>query len=215
MTAMKSVYLFLLIIIVSACGAVIQNDAEKTSHHTEVSLSATDSLLLLFKDHPEFWSDGFDFPVGKPDAKGYYNAQAFRKNDHLGDDWNGRGGGNTDLGDTIFAISNGYVTEAFQFYGGWGKVMRIASCYKNQSDSKMVESLYAHMTEMFFKKGQWVKKGQPIGTIGTAEGIYLAHLHHEIRNEPGRDLGAGYSSDTSGYLNPTQFIKSHRHLPNS
>ncbi|WP_240642318.1 hypothetical protein [Nonlabens xiamenensis] len=28
----------------------------------------------------------FDFPVGKPEAKGYYNAQAFGVNDHLGDD---------------------------------------------------------------------------------------------------------------------------------
>lgn len=158
MTAMKSVYLFLLIIIVSACGAVIQNDAEKTSQHTEVSLSQLTPCSYFSKTIRSFGRYGFDFPVGKPDAKGYYNAQAFRKNDHLGDDWNGRGGGNTDLGDTIFAISNGYVTEAFQFYGGWGKVMRIASCYKNQSDSKMVESLYAHMTEMFFKKGQWVKR---------------------------------------------------------
>ena len=31
----------------------------------------------------------FDFPVGKPDAVGYYNAQEFTENDHLGEDWNG------------------------------------------------------------------------------------------------------------------------------
>ena len=40
-------------------------------------------------------SDGFDFPVGPPDAKGYYDAQSFGKNRHLGSDWNGVGGGNT------------------------------------------------------------------------------------------------------------------------
>ncbi len=28
-------------------------------------------------------SDAFDFPVGKPDAKKYYNAQKFGKNAHL------------------------------------------------------------------------------------------------------------------------------------
>ncbi len=27
--------------------------------------------------------------------RGYYNAQVFGKNNHLGDDWNGVGGGNT------------------------------------------------------------------------------------------------------------------------
>ena len=38
----------------------------------------------LFANHPKYIVDGFDFPVGKPDAKGYYNAQPFMKNTHLG-----------------------------------------------------------------------------------------------------------------------------------
>lgn len=33
----------------------------------------------LFAQKPRYLSDGFDFPVGKPDAKGYYNAQKFGK----------------------------------------------------------------------------------------------------------------------------------------
>lgn len=207
---MKNLLLFVVIAASAACGAVIQPGAEDHVVEVQYPLSKKDSLMLLFHEHQEFWSDGFDFPVGKPDAKGYYNAQGFQKNEHLGDDWNGRGGGNTDFGDTIYSISNGYVTEAFQFYGGWGKVMRIASVFRSKEQVDMVESLYAHMNDMLVKKGQWVKKGQAIGTIGNAEGIYLAHLHHEIRNAPGRDLGAGYGKDTTGYLNPTLFIKSHR-----
>lgn len=51
-------------------------------------------------------SDGFNFPIGKPDAKGYYNAQKFGENNHLGDDWNGNGGGNSDLGDEVFSCAN-------------------------------------------------------------------------------------------------------------
>jgi hypothetical protein len=47
------------------------------------------------------YAEHFDFPAGKPDGEGYYNAQGFGKNNHLGADWNGNGGGNTDLGDTI------------------------------------------------------------------------------------------------------------------
>ena len=38
---------------------------------------------------------GFDFPVGPPDAQGYYDAQSFGRNRHLGEDWNGNGGGNS------------------------------------------------------------------------------------------------------------------------
>jgi len=40
-------------------------------------------------------ADGFDFPVGKPDADGYYKARGLRLRSpvHFGEDWNGRGGG--------------------------------------------------------------------------------------------------------------------------
>lgn len=86
-------------------------------------------------------TNGYDFPVGKPDAKQYYNAQDFQENYHLGDDWNGVGGGNTDLGDPIYAIANGYVSFAEDTKGGWGNVIRIV--HYNPDQSK-IESVYAH-----------------------------------------------------------------------
>jgi len=62
---------------------------------------------------PGYLADAFDYPVGKPDAKQYYNAQPFGKNYHLGDDWNGKGGGNTDLGDPgitlIYILKSGKI----------------------------------------------------------------------------------------------------------
>lgn len=45
----------------------------------------------FFLEHPEYLSDGFDFPVGKPNAKGYIDKQPFGKNFHLGEDWNAAG----------------------------------------------------------------------------------------------------------------------------
>ena len=40
-------------------------------------------------------ADGFDQPVGKPNAEGYYMARGVRLSPpvHYGEDWNGRGGG--------------------------------------------------------------------------------------------------------------------------
>ena len=149
----------------------------------------------------------FDFPVGKPNAKGYYNAQKFQENYHLGDDWNSVKGGNSDLGDHIYAIANGYVAATKNHKGGWGNVIRIIHQLPNK---KQVESLYAHCDTIFVKQNSWVKKGQIIGTIGNVDGLYLAHLHLEIRNKINLPIGNGYSKDTTGYLDPTEFIKTNR-----
>ena len=155
-------------------------------------------------------ADGFDFPVGKPNAKGYYNAQKFGRNNHLADDWNGRGGGNTDLNDPVYAIADGIVVQSKNFRGGWGRVMRILHNSGTRKKPVYVESLYAHMRTLLVKPGMLVTRGQKIGTIGNANGVYWAHLHLEIRTSINMPLGQGYSRDTMGYTDPTKFIKRHR-----
>lgn len=152
-------------------------------------------------------TNGFNFPVGQPDAAGYYNAQPFKKNNHLGDDWNAVTGRNTDLGDPIYAVANGQVTLAKDLKGGWGNVIRLLHKLPN---GKTVESIYAHCDKLQVQENQIVTKGSQIGTIGTAHGMYLAHLHFEIRDTINMDIGPGYSENTAGYLDPTAFIKSHR-----
>ncbi len=179
---------------------------QKTTKPEKITLSKseqTDSLHFP----KEFIVDGFDFPVGKPDARGYYNAQKFGKNNHLGDDWNANTGGNTDLGDPIYSIANGYVTHAFDHKGGWGKVIRVIH---KMPDNRYFESLYAHCDSMLVSEKTFIKKGEKIGTIGTADGLYLAHLHFELRNRINMPLGGGYSNNTEGYLDPTEFINKNR-----
>ncbi|WP_340156011.1 M23 family metallopeptidase [uncultured Winogradskyella sp.] len=164
-----------------------------------------DYKTLILKD-TTFISEGFDFPVGKPNAKGYYNAQKFQENNHLGDDWNGVGGGDSDLGDPIYAIANGYISEVKDYEGGWGNVIRIVHLHNNQ----LYESLYAHCDSILVNSNRFIKKGEQVATIGNCNGAYFAHLHLEIRNEVDLDIGGGYSEDTTGYLDPTDFIKKNR-----
>jgi murein DD-endopeptidase MepM/ murein hydrolase activator NlpD len=154
--------------------------------------------------------DGFDFPVGKPDAKGYYDAQPFTENHHLGSDWNGVKGGNSDLGDPVYSAADGVVSFAEEVGGGWGKVVRVISCVEELGQPQEVEALYAHFDTIAVKAGQKLKRGEQIGTIGNANGQYLAHLHFELRKKPGLPLGGGYSHDSTGYLHPTNFLKTHR-----
>jgi murein DD-endopeptidase MepM/ murein hydrolase activator NlpD len=205
--------------------AIAQSKGVGPKQQIGEAISTDDSLQLFFQKNPEFYSTGFDYPVGKPNAKGYYNAQGFGKNNHLGDDWNGNGGGNTDLGDAVYSISEGVVTESVNYYGGWGNVTRVAHAIKgswkiengklvNDATSKasacIVESLYAHSKTVLVKHGDAIKRGQQIATIGNAEGKYLAHLHLELREHAGLPLGEGYSANTIGYLDPSKFISNYR-----
>ncbi len=157
-------------------------------------------------------SESFDFPVGAPNAKNYYNAQKFGKNHHLGDDWNGRGGGNTDFGDPVYAISDGIVSFSADIKGGWGNIIRIYHNYGTTQKPVTIESLYAHLNKRLVKIGSLVKKGDKIGTIGNANGRYWAHLHFEIRDTLDMPVGQGYSINTQGYIDPTKFIRSHRKI---
>ena len=154
----------------------------------------------------DYTATSFDFPVGKPNAMGYYNAQKFGSNHHLGDDWNAVTGGNSDLGDPIYSIANGYVQFARNIKGGWGNVIRI---HHQLPNGKLVESLYAHCDTILVREHSWIKKGEQIGTIGTAFGKYPAHLHLEMRDTVGMPIGGGYSRNSTGYLDPTKFINEH------
>ncbi len=155
-------------------------------------------------------ADGFDFPLGPPDGEGYYNAQPFGRNLHLGDDWNGLGGGNTDLGDTIYSIATGKIVFAEDIAGGWGKVIRVLHRTDSASEEAQIEALYAHLDTFWIQPDQLIKRGEALGTVGNAGGIYYAHLHLEIRSAVGLPIGGGYSADTSGYLDPSAFIKKNR-----
>src|SRR5437867_1382494 len=72
---------------------------------------------------PIRYADGFDCPVGRDGAKHYYKARGFQPNAHLGEDWNGVGGGDTDLGDPVYGVAHGLVVFARDYRMGWGNVI--------------------------------------------------------------------------------------------
>jgi murein DD-endopeptidase MepM/ murein hydrolase activator NlpD len=149
----------------------------------------------------------FGFPVGGGTASGYYNAQPFGDNLHLGDDWNGVGGGDTDLGDPVLSIAGGVVRSTGDHGGGWGSVVRVVHDIGAPGAPGFIESLYAHLSSIEVAAGDVVSRGQRIGAIGNAGGRYPAHLHFEIRDRIDLPLGRGYGAQVSGYLDPTAFIR--------
>ena len=162
-------------------------------------------------------ADGFDFPVGKPDAKGYYKARGMRLRPpvHFGEDWNGRGGGDSDLGDPIYSVADGVVMFAYQLRGGWGRCILVRHAYRDLKSGKVkfIDSQYAHLRSMLVKKGDYVKRGQKIGTLGGNAGMYPAHLHFEMRH----NLNIGMQRNSvarslTNWADPTSFIIAHRRL---
>ncbi|MGH8048131.1 MAG: murein hydrolase activator EnvC family protein [Chthoniobacterales bacterium] len=159
-------------------------------------------------------ADGFDFPVGKPNADGYYKARGFRPNGHLGEDWNGLGGGNTDLGSPIFSTAHGLVVFARDVHLGWGNVVVIRHVFYENGHLVTIDSLYGHLDAIKVREGQQVLRGQLIGTMGTAHGIYPAHLHFEIHKNIAMGVTRnGFKHDYTNYYSPTEFINTRRSLP--
>lgn len=162
-------------------------------------------------------ADGFDYPVGKPDAAGYYKARGLRLRSpqHFGEDWNGRAGGDSDLGDPIFSMGDGIVTFAYDVKSGWGNVVIIRHAYRDPATGqvKFCDSLYGHLQAIMTKAGAMVKRGQQIGTMGGNRGMYPVHLHFEVRHNI--RIGMQRSSvpaDLVNWADPTQFIVKYRRL---
>lgn len=161
-------------------------------------------------------AEGFDYPVGKPNADGYHKARGFTPNGHLGEDWDGNRGGNTDLGDPIYCTGNGVVVLAGNMHMGWGNVVMVRHSFREPAEGNAIhtiDSLYGHLDTIGVQVGQMVARGQQIGTMGTGGGLYDAHLHFEIR----RNINIGmfrslYARDFSNYYDPTSFIEAHRQL---
>ena len=164
-------------------------------------------------------SDGFDYPVGnskrvtgKMDGDGWYTAQDFGENRHLGEDWNKESGGNTDCGLPVYAASRGTIVFAGEAGPGWGKVIIIRH---KLPDGSAVETLYGHLSSMTRTSGQAVERREAIGRIGDADGAYPCHLHFELRLSdcPFWGLtGPGYSDDPRGWTDPSDFIDARRNL---
>src|SRR5437667_2350069 len=123
----------------------------------------------------------FDFPLGSEHGALAYNAQRFTENHHLGDDLNGIGGENSDLGDPIYAIADGRVWLARDVGSGWGNVIIILHAIEGDGDRSVVQSYYGHCDEILVDAGNDVRRGQQTGRGGTANGQYFAHLHFELR----------------------------------
>jgi murein DD-endopeptidase MepM/ murein hydrolase activator NlpD len=157
----------------------------------------------------------FDPPLRPPDGAGVMISLPFREGGHLGEDWT-TAKGDAALGEPVYSVADGWVSVAQDFANAWGKVIFI--CYRLPEGRwpPAVEVMYAELQSIDVKPGDFVKRGQKIGTVGNGNGTYSvangfgSHLHWEVRQTVGKGLGPGFDSNHEGWLEPSDFLKAHR-----
>ena len=88
-------------------------------------------------------------------------------------------GGSGIKGKPIIAAADGYVSLAQYNSGGYGYYVVLD--HGKGDDGKYYATLYAHMTKYIVKVGQYVRRGQTIGYVGTSGASTGYHLHFEVR----------------------------------
>ena len=158
-------------------------------------------------------ADRFDFPVGGPNADGCQKSRGFNVRGHLGEDWVSAAGPGAIYRAPVSAVGNGVVSLARDFKRSWGNVIVIRHAFYEGGQLKYADSLYAHLDKIFVAEGQPVNRGQEIGLVGNAHGLYPPHLHFEIHRNT--TIGVVHTAATrslANYEDPSTFITQHRIL---
>src|SRR5262245_66547683 len=82
---------------------------------------------------------------------------------HTGEDWNGRGGGDTDFGQPVMAVATGKVVVARRFENPWGGAVMIEQIVLEVHAKKHERSQYAHLSRLDVHQGQIVQVRDVIG----------------------------------------------------
>jgi murein DD-endopeptidase MepM/ murein hydrolase activator NlpD len=157
-------------------------------------------------------ADEFDTPLRPPDGAGVVDSLPYLGDEakmHLGEDWT-TAKGDAALGEPVYSVADGWVAVAFDFANAWGKAVFIDYRLPDGRYPPYVEVMYAQLDSMTVTAGQFVKRGQQIGTVGNAQSTYVAHLHWEVRTAVGIGPGLGYDSHHDNRLGPSEFLAAHR-----
>jgi hypothetical protein len=157
-------------------------------------------------------ADEFDTPLRPPDGAGAVVSFPFQEKGDLGESWT-TAKGKAALGEPVYSVADGWVSVAQDFQNAFGKCVFI--CYRLPEGRwpPFVEVMYAEMNSIDVQPGQFVQRGQKIGTVGDGDGTYSASgasLRWEVRQTVGLGLGPGFEANASGWLGPTEFITAHR-----
>ncbi|MFH1171065.1 MAG: M23 family metallopeptidase [bacterium] len=200
--ALAAILLFFAPFVLSGCGKQ-EVPTQSSFLGSEPDSSADDGSLSIALDNGYINTPITPWlPLGGYAFGRYVSGRGY----HLGDDCV------RSPGKAVHAIWHGRVKYARYNSGGWGYLM-IVEYYINNLPFCVV---YGHLGgTMYPGEGNWVTRGQYIGTVGSTQesGQTTPHLHLGIHyGGYGAPTGTypswckGYASSTSGWFNPTDFM---------
>ena len=136
---------------------------EVIEHHNKI-FNICDSLLNIMDSLP--LGSPLDTLVVSSNFGSRKNAETKKWEYHPGTDFL------ADWRDTVYATGAGIIKKS-HYSSGYGRTVII-------SHASGYESRYAHLTRYFVKRGDLVKRGDPIGTARNTGNSRGYHLHYEV-----------------------------------
>ena len=166
-------------------SAIDSEEARRYLYNYSAEYGATiqslEALSLAVDRNQNFWKHT---PTLKPvrgrvisDSYGPRNDPFTHKREfHSGVDFSAR------TGTAVIATADGVVkySKRHKGYGLFVELLHGRGFYPGRKSSVQYSTRYAHMSKLLVKKGQWVKRGDKIGLVGSTGRSTGPHLHYEV-----------------------------------
>jgi murein DD-endopeptidase MepM/ murein hydrolase activator NlpD len=171
-------YALLITVIISLILVTILSKTD-TIEKLKTEINTLNEQNILYKDTIQCQQDYYksildSLPLGSPLDTLVISSNFGSRKNRLSQRWEYHPGTDfiADWRDTIYATGHGII-EVSHYNSGYGRTIVIGHVngYKSR---------YAHLTRYFVKRGESVKKGDPIGTAGNTGESRGYHLHYEV-----------------------------------
>ena len=111
-----------------------------------------------------------------------------------------------DAGTPIYAMQEGIVSFSGK-KGGYGNCVKIDHFFYLVPELPQVTTLYGHMSKIYVKEGELVRRGQVIGLIGSTGRSTGPHLHYEVFYKGKNIDPVEYLKKLPGYLEYANYVR--------
>ena len=111
-----------------------------------------------------------------------------------------------DAGTPVYAMQEGVVSFSGK-KGGYGNCIKIDHFFYLVPELPQVTTLHGHLSKIYVKEGELVRRGQVIGLIGSTGRSTGPHLHYEVFYKGKNIDPVEYLKKLPGYLDYAAYVR--------